>query len=68
MIKTKLKLIKNGDTYGYKLKDIYKELSEKQWMEFRRWLIGQTVGTYKRDTFIFAEDYERFLKSLPVFY
>lgn len=54
--KTKLKLTKNGDIVGYKLSDIQKELTKNQWSEFRKWLIGQTVSTYKGETFIFAVD------------
>ncbi len=60
-----LKLIIDGDTKGYSLKNIKECLSPKQWGHFRSWILGQTVGVYKNETLIYLHDFERFMKDLP---
>lgn len=39
----KLKLIKNGDIHGYKMKNIIEVLGEEEFAKFKQWMRGQTV-------------------------
>lgn len=50
---------------GFTLSNIQKSLRPQQFAQFRSWLIGQTVGVYKNETFIYEHDFERFLADLP---
>lgn len=50
---------------GFTLSNIQKSLRPRQFAQFRSWLIGQTVGMYKNETFIYEHDFERFIAGLP---
>ncbi len=50
---------------GFTLSNIQKSLHPQQFAQFRSWLIGQTVGVYKNETFIYGHDLERFMADLP---
>ena len=61
----KLKLIKQGAIKGYTISNIKEVLSKEQYQDFEKWIYGQTVGVYKGEDLIYAEDLYRFLKDLP---
>ena len=60
-----LKLVKRRDAIpGYKMSDIEKALGSEKFKEFNKWMNGQTVGIYKKESLVYYYDFERFLAGL----
>jgi len=47
------------------ISNIKKELGEKKFIIFEKWIYGQTVGTYKVESLVYLVDWLRFDKGLP---
>lgn len=62
---SKLKLVKFGTIKGYTISNIKEVLGKEQYRDFKKWIYGQTVGTYKGEDLIYAHDLDSFLKGLP---
>lgn len=64
--KEKLKLIKNKGQEGYFIDNIKDVLGTIAFKEFEDWIIGQTVGDIEGRVLIYKQDFNRFIKGLPV--
>jgi len=60
-----LKRITSDGMEGFTLINVQEYLSPQQFTQFRTWLVGQTVGVFKNEPFIYSHDLEQFLAGLP---